>query len=261
MKSTLLALVAGATLALSAAPALAATSPFVGTWKLDAAKSSFTGDSFTYTALPGGKLAYTYGTTSHYTFPCNGTTYALDLASYTASCTKTSQLGYTFTTYAKGKRTDVDVVKISASGTVLSDTDTSYRPDGTIATSSATYKRVGAGTGIAGTWKGTKVSVASPPSVAFTATPAGLKMTSPAYKWSLIVKADGSKAMLTGPTVPPNAYVVSTATGPATVHMAYYIGGKLYGSNTLTVSADGKTLRWTQQAPGAAVTTGVYEKA
>jgi hypothetical protein len=45
-------------------PALAADSPFTGTWKLDPSKSHLTGDTFTYSKAPNGMMHYDDGANS-----------------------------------------------------------------------------------------------------------------------------------------------------------------------------------------------------
>jgi hypothetical protein len=260
MTSVLSSVLAAATFLLATAPALAADSPFVGTWKLDRAKSSFTGDTFRYKALPGGKLAFAYGTGTHYTFACDGTSYATDIAAYTGTCAKTGPMAYAFTSSAYGKLTDKDAVTISADGKTYTDAGTHYQPDGKITHDTSTYTRVGSGTGIAGTWKTAKVSSSAPYGLSFTSTPAGVEMINPDYKWKVVLKTDGSKAMLSGPTVPAGVYLVATADGPSTVHFKVKIGERTFSDNTLKVSDDGKTLSWMSQAPGNTATTGVYDK-
>jgi hypothetical protein len=119
MKLVLSCLLVAATLTMAAAPAFSDDSPFLGTWKIDRAKSSLTGDTFSYASAPGGKLAFSYGTASHYTFACDGATFKTDIAGYTGTCTKTGPLTYAFTSSANGKLTDKDTVTVSADGKTL----------------------------------------------------------------------------------------------------------------------------------------------
>ena len=260
MNSFLSLLLAAAFLTLTAAPALAADSPFVGSWKINIAKSSLQGDTFSDKSLPGGKFEYSYGTSTHYTFACDGTSFDTDVAGYTGTCKKTGPLTYEFTSSVKGKLSDKDMVTISADGKTYTDAGTHYRPDGKTAHDTSTYTRVGSGTGIAGTWKTAKVSSNSPFSLTFTSTTAGLELFNPDYKWKVVMKTDGSKSTFSGPTVPAGVYVVTTAEGPSTLHFAIKIGARTFSDNTMKVSDDGKTLSWTSQAPGNSATTGVYDK-
>ena len=61
-------------LALPAGSALATDSAWNGTWKLDPAKSHFTGDTLAYTKGPGTMLHYSNGSTS-YDFGLDGKEY------------------------------------------------------------------------------------------------------------------------------------------------------------------------------------------
>jgi len=260
MKSLLSSLLIAAALTALTARAFGADSPFVGTWKVDRAKSALTGDSFSYKPLPGGKYVFSYGTTTHYTVTCDGAPFSADIAGYTGTCTKTGPRTYAFTSLTNGKLTDKDTVTISADGTTYTDAGTHYRPDGKTAHDTSTYTRVGSGTGIGGTWKTAKVSSNSPYTLIFTSTPAGLAMSNPDYKWKVVLKGDGSKSMLSGPTMPAGAYVVASTVSPSTAKFKFKLGDKTYSDNTIKLSADGKTLSWTSQAPGNAATTTVYDK-
>jgi len=62
-------------LALQAGTALAADSPWSGTWKLDPSQSHFTGDTFTLAKGPGDLLHYSDGSTASYDFGVDGKEY------------------------------------------------------------------------------------------------------------------------------------------------------------------------------------------
>src|SRR6478752_4863308 len=62
-------------LGLPASAALAADSPWVGTWKLDEARSHLTGDTFTYSQGPGAMLHYSDGVNVSYDFGLDGKEY------------------------------------------------------------------------------------------------------------------------------------------------------------------------------------------
>ena len=64
-----------ALLALVAGTAAAADSPWNGTWKLDAAKSHLTGQTFTYSKGPGEMLHYEDGSTASFDFGLDGKEY------------------------------------------------------------------------------------------------------------------------------------------------------------------------------------------
>src|SRR6266849_2202506 len=55
--------------------AAAVDSPWVGTWKLDMAKSNFTGDTVTYSKTPAGLYHISDGSTVSYDFAVDGKEY------------------------------------------------------------------------------------------------------------------------------------------------------------------------------------------
>jgi hypothetical protein len=56
-------------------PVFAADSPWDGSWKLDQTKSMMTGETFSYTLTPDGKIQFSNGSTIMYTFACDGKPY------------------------------------------------------------------------------------------------------------------------------------------------------------------------------------------
>src|ERR1700719_3316258 len=69
-------LLAVALLAVPALSAAAANDPWTGTWKLDPAKSHFTGDTFTYSKLANGLMHYSNGSTQGFDFGIDGKEYS-----------------------------------------------------------------------------------------------------------------------------------------------------------------------------------------
>ena len=61
--------------ALASGSARAADSPWVGTWRLDAARSHFTGDTFSYSKAANGMLRYSDGSAAGYEFAIDGKPY------------------------------------------------------------------------------------------------------------------------------------------------------------------------------------------
>src|SRR5215469_12223500 len=86
-----------AALALAALPCLAAGSSWDGTWKMNVAKSKFTGDTFTITAK-GNMMNLSNGTVA-YDFACDGKAYPT-IADRTVTCSGSPAAGYDFMTKA-----------------------------------------------------------------------------------------------------------------------------------------------------------------
>ena len=64
-----------ALISVSLCSALTAGSPFNGTWKFNPAKSQLTGDTFTYSAGPDGKLHFSDGGAWEFDFALDGKPY------------------------------------------------------------------------------------------------------------------------------------------------------------------------------------------
>src|ERR1700760_1057145 len=86
-----------AALALSAAPCLAAATSWDGTWKMNVAKSKFTGDTFTITAK-GNMMKFSAGVVP-YDFAWDGKAYPI-IADRTITCTGSPATGYDYVTKA-----------------------------------------------------------------------------------------------------------------------------------------------------------------
>src|SRR5271170_7127931 len=116
-------------IAAGAASALAADSPFAGTWKLNVEKSKFTGDTFTYTVTATG-FHYSNGATIEYDFAADGKDYPV-IADRTVSWAKSGDNAWD-TVSKDGKGTVLSKAHrvLSADGKKLTITYTSYKPGG-----------------------------------------------------------------------------------------------------------------------------------
>ena len=242
--------------------ALAADNPWVGTWKLDAAKSHFTGDTFTYSKGPNGLIHYSDGSTTQYDFGTDGKeykTWAGRMTTWTAAGP---------TTWNTVTKQDGAVVyqtrrELSADGKTLTLTTTSNKPDGSPVGEVAVYERVGKGKGLLGKWRSTKTDIASPSAMVITAPSAGvLRLEYPGWKAVYEAKLDGSEFKPTGPTIPANFTGSMKSASATKVNYVYRLNGKPDGYGVMTVSADGKTLTDVSWNPGkeSEKSTGYYVK-
>ena len=239
--------------------ALAADSPFAGTWKLDIAKSHFTGDTMDYTKTATGM--HFYDGAIGYDFAMDGKDYP-SLPGYTTSWTKTGPMSWD-TVYKSGPRVVSKSHRmISADGSTLTSTFTQYRPDGTTAKGSTVYKRLSGTTGLAGKWKDVKVEATDDVMKIMVPAAGRYEMVSPIYKSTVAGMTDGTPAAMKGPTVPPGAMAAYKAAGKDTWDYTIMIKDKTYGKGMLTVSPDGKTLTDTSWTPGkeSEKSTAVYVK-
>jgi hypothetical protein len=239
----------------------AADSPWDGTWKLNPAKSKLTGYTFSYKAMPGGKLQYTNGAQFAATFACDGKTYPI-LGTDTIVCTTPSAAEYDYTFATAGKTTELAVLKLSPDGKYIGETEKELHPDGTSSTDSSTYTRVGEGTGLVGAWKQTDVKINAPNAFTYKSFDGGVDIAYPTYKETIHLTFDGKPSNLEGPTVSPGTTVIAVSAGPLSYTETDKLGERVLGLAKTTVSADGKTMTTVSWDPGkeSEASTYVYEK-
>ncbi len=241
------ALTLAATLAVSSAAF--AESPFVGSWKMDVAKSSFTGDTMTYTKTAKG-YHYSNGSTFAYDFADDGKPYTTMIAGRTTTWTKAPDGGWDIAYLVDGKVLTKAHRTLSADGSTFTTTYEEYRPDGTTVHESDVYTRVSGASGLEGKWKSVKVDAASDAVMISPMTSMSYKLEFPAAKTTVTAKLDGSPEPVVGPTVPAG---VTSSFKKAEVSKWTYsnsLAGKVMGEGIMTVSADGSTLTDTSWVPG-----------
>jgi hypothetical protein len=243
-----------------ARPGLAAESPFAGTWKLDPAKSEFTGDTFTIADAGGGKMKYTGGGMS-YTFAADGKKQHVSLG-YDFAWKKTGPSAWETTAYSNGKKVGTDLLELSEDGKTLKDTSTSSRPDGTKFEDVVVYERQGDGTGLVGKWKSTKAEVNGLRALTFTPHGKdGLKLLVADWGITTDAKLDGKDYPFRGPVLAAGRTI---ALKPAGDHKLEYVQkqkGKPVFRGSFAVSDDGKTLTWVQKPEGVdEPMTGVFTR-
>jgi len=183
-----------------AASALAAQtiSPWNGTWKLDRAKSHLTGQTFTISKGADGMWTQSFGTLS-FRYAVDGKPYPLFDADHTVSVTQVDAHTQKFVTQLKGKTTDVSTDTISADGGVMTETAVHTRPNGTTYKTTETDKRVGGGDGFVGTWASEEVGSTSNNPTIITYSGDAISFVTPANKYSLTAKLDGTPAIPMSP--------------------------------------------------------------
>jgi hypothetical protein len=247
--------------ALTVSGAAFAESPFVGSWKMDVAKSTFTGDTMTYTKTATG-YHYSNGSTFAYDFADDGKPYTTMIAGRTATWTKTGDGGWDMVFAIDGKVLTKAHRTLSPDGSTMTTTYEEYRPDGTTVHESDVYKRVSGSSGLAGKWEDIKVDAAPDTLVISPAAPMTYKVEYPTQKLTIMAHTDGSPSVVSGPTVPAGA---TASFMTADDHKWTYInklGGKVMGEGIMTVSADGAMLTDTSWTEGkeAEKTAEVYTR-
>ena len=229
-------------------PALALASPFDGTWKLDTAKSKFTGDTLTYTKTATG-YRYANGGPVSYSFAIDGKDNTI-VPGRTMAWTKAADGGWDVVAKANGKVTSRAHRSISADGKTMTSSYTDYRPDGTTVHERDVYTRVTGDKGLAGKWRDTKVQTASDTMKIATSAGGSYQIDYPAFKETFVGRTDGKPIAGKGPTLPTGAMIAYTADGPRKWTFKGGIGGRTYFSGVMTVSDDGKTITRKSWVPG-----------
>lgn len=217
----------------------ASDSPFVGTWKLNLEKSRLTGSTMTFEQLPGGETRMTAEGQS-YTFRTDGQEYPAmfgSMASWRQVDANTWQAAYRM----QGRELGTDTLVLSPDGGTLTVTTKGTKPDGSAFEQAAMFTRTGGSTGLAGSWKSTKVTL-SPEVIEFAPSGAGLVLNVASQQVAIPLEFDGKDRPVTGPTVPPKATVSVTKTGERSFEMTQKIDGKSIYHGTYTLSPDGRTL-------------------
>lgn len=244
----------------SASLIAAADNPFIGTWKLNPAKSNFTGETIKFEPTGSPMVRYSSGGLS-YTFTTDGKPHP-GLFGRMVSVKQTDSKNWERTTTFKGKVLAHTTLSLSADGKTLTETSKGTNPDGSSFDETTIYERVGDGSGMMGTWKSTDVKDTSSRTLEFGENgDNGIEFNIPQIKGKCLLKFDGKDYPATGPTVPAGLTLSVTKTGERSMELTEKIKGKPVFKGTYTVSDDGKTLTST----GGPVkvnepTTAVYDK-
>jgi hypothetical protein len=257
------ALITCSLLALSAGAASAADSPWNGTWKLDEAKSHFTGQTMTFEKGAGDTLHFSDGSSVEFDVIVDGKehkAYANRTMIWTAPAKNTWDTVYKIDgkELTKGHRT------LSDDGKTLTESWTGTRPDGTSFHEEDVFTRVSGSDGLAGTWRASKVKGGGGPQEFVISVPAAgmVHYDVPDMKVNVEGRTDGSDLPLTGPTVPPGSTISFKALTPTKTRYVMKIGGKIDNSGEQTLAADGRSFTDVNWNAGKEdeKTTAVYVK-
>lgn len=259
LKTTLAALlVAGWT----TLPVFADNNPWVGTWKLDKAKSHLAGQTFTYSKGANGLDHFSDGATE-YDFTANGIDYPI-MGGMTESWTSTGANTWTVTDKLNGKVVTTSTVELSKDCKTMKSTTTGTRPDGSSMNDESTYMKVKPSDGcLEGTWKSVKVSTSAPGMwIVSQTSPDEWKWEVPDWKETITGKPDGSDLAVTGPAVASGMTVAIKQDGPRKITYTVKENGKTLGEGEQTLAANGKSFTDQSWVPGKEneKQTSVYDK-
>jgi hypothetical protein len=148
-------------LAVPAGAALAADSPWNGTWTLDPAKSHLTGETFTYSKGPGDQLHYSDGSTVDFDFGIDGKEYKA-WANRTVTWTAAGKNAWDSVNKIEGKAFTKVHRELSADGKTLTITAAGTKPVGSTYRDESVFERVTGTDGLIGTWRSVKVAFSGP---------------------------------------------------------------------------------------------------
>jgi hypothetical protein len=250
-----------ALLSVSWCSVLTAGSPFDGTWKFNPSRSQLTGDTFTYSPGPDGKLHFSDGGAWEFDFALDGKPYKTPGGS-TTTWTVAGANAWDRESSFEGKVTGKGQSSLSADGKQLVSSWTEFRPNGTTAKSSDVYERVSGGPGLLGKWKNIKVEATSETLILSVPAPGQISYEMPDFKLKVSGPTDGSLIKPVGPTVSKNFFVSFRVVNPRTFSYESRLNDRVTGLGNLEVSTDGKTLVAVSWTPGKEdeKTKAVYEK-
>jgi hypothetical protein len=243
-------------------PAHASDNPWIGTWKLDPAKSHFTGDTFTFSKAANGMMHFSDGSTTTYDFGIDGKPYK-SFGDRTVTWTADGNNAWNEVEEANGTVLVKIRRELSPDGKTLKMTYSGTKPDGSNFNDEANYTRVTGTNGLAGKWRSTKVTVSAPDSFIISSTSSGIwHWDIPGYKESVEGKDDGSDLPITGPTVPPGMTLSFKRLDPNKISYQVKLAGKTQGIGIQTLAADGKSFTDVSWSPGKATekSTAVFIK-
>jgi hypothetical protein len=245
---------------MGAAVLLASDPPYVGTWKLNPAKSNFGETTITYEPLAGGQMKVTADGQS-YTFQTDGKDYATPwgtTAGWKARDASTWDVAYK----ANAKLVGTATLKLAADGKTLTVDGKSIRAGGETSNDVTVYERLSGGPGLAGKWKTKNLKIGSPGTVSIRPSgPDGLLLTFVEEQGTCAAKFDGKDYPASGPIWPAGWMCAIARNGTTAFDLTWKRDGKALFKSTLTASTDGKTLTDVGGAPTTTEkVTAVYDR-
>ncbi|HSD29914.1 MAG TPA: hypothetical protein VLL75_21615, partial [Vicinamibacteria bacterium] len=151
-------------------------------------------------------------------------------------------------------------LKLAADGKTLTVDSRNIKATGETSSDSAVYERLSGGPGLAGKWRTSNVKIGSPGSLQIAASAEGVTLTFVEEKGTCAAKFDGKDHPASGPIWPEGWTCAIGRSGATGLDVTWKKDGKLMFKDTLTPSADGKTLTDVAVAIASEKVTAVYDR-
>lgn len=221
--------------------AFGAKNPWVGIWKLDLAKSKFTG--YTIEFAPDGNGGMLMRSSScALTFRPDGTERATPMAKRASAWTKLGNNAFDTVTKTNGVVVAKTHREVSSDNKTLTRTAELTRGSGNVR-EVETFTRVGNGTGLVGTWLSTKQQRTAEETVVILPAPAGsFRTIMPDFNEAVSGKLDGSDIPVKDTKRLPGVTIAITKPSERRLEYTIKSNGKVMFKGYQTLSADGNTL-------------------
>jgi hypothetical protein len=227
----------------------AADDPFVGRWKLNPAKSTFAGMQMKIEDLGDNKYKISSGATSD-TILADGTDQPLSEGG-TGSIALDGSNAWKMVIKRNGKVVSSMVHTLSPDGAAQTIKGTDTKPDGSISNFEVDMKRIGSGSGWAGTWEEVKIEESSSHELDIDAyQDNGLTFKSPDYRAIVSMKFDGNEYGSTGPDASSDEKFSGNRADAQSLELTYKMKGHVIENRKYKISPDGRTLTITTQELG-----------
>jgi len=238
----------------------AADDPFVGKWKLNQQKSKIAGEQSKIESLGNNKYKWTSGNITD-TLTTDGTDQPTHFGRMIA-ITPVSATEWKMVIKQDGKVISSMTHTLSADNKTQTIKGTDTKADGSTSDFDVVLKRVGTGSGWAGTWESTNVKIGSPDEWQISQYEGdGLTFNNAAEQDVLNIKFDGKDYEEKGPEVAPGSTSSGKRVDSHTLDVTDKVKGEVVDHTKYHISPDGKTLTMTIHDTGQARSISiVYEK-
>lgn len=227
----------------------AATDPFAGNWKLNPSKSKLT-DEMKVVAAGSNRYTFDFSGSNSETIVADGSDQP-GIFGTTFAVTVLSPRQWKVVRKNAGRLIVSAIWDLSPDGNTLTDNFTAYRADGSTSTVLYKYTRTEPGSGFAGTWESVSEQINS--SYEMQVQPYsdnGISFINPAQKTTRSIKFDGNDYTPQGPNLPEGYVTSGRRLSERSIELTDKIKGKVYDTQQVEVSADGKILTITTHISG-----------